>query len=168
MRAVRAIGNNAVFESNSGTPDPGDFHKLGAIANNSLICGPFPPPSAIGQFPFLGKLKSDLDAQNATGDTAATWTSLRGTDEWAWWDTQAFADLGKTISGTVNAASVMQALETVKNLNVGLIPPWTPSLKGPPGYTQVSNPYEYEMIIKNSESTLLSTTPVNAQALFTG
>jgi ABC-type branched-subunit amino acid transport system substrate-binding protein len=167
LRSLRGVGDNAVFESNTGTPDPGDYAKLGPAVQGTLVCGPFPPASALSKFPGLAKMKADLDAENAAGDNGATWgPTLKGTDEWAWWDTQAFYELAKSLP-TVNAASVTNALKTASNLTVdGLIPPWTPSNKGPAGYTQVSSPYEYEMAVDNSQTELLSPTPIDASKLF--
>ena len=156
MQAVRAIGSNIVFESNSGTPNPADLTTLGSAADGSLICYPFPPVSATKYFPELRTLKTEMAEENATGDKDVTYNDLLGVDELSWWDTQAFATLAKTIKGNITAKSVATALRTDKNLKTGLIPDWTPSTKGPAGFTKVSWSYEYTTVVVNGVITLSS------------
>jgi ABC-type branched-subunit amino acid transport system substrate-binding protein len=164
LRLLNAAGSHQIFEVNSGAVNFADFPSLGKLTNGTIVCQPFPPQSAVNdpQFPQLKTLQSELNAENAAGDTGTTWATMSGNAEWAWWDTQAFYDLAKLIKGTVDAQSVMQELKTVKNLNVGLIPPWTPSTLGPAGFKQVSNPWEYATVFENGTQKLLSTTPMNA------
>jgi ABC-type branched-subunit amino acid transport system substrate-binding protein len=161
MQAVRAIGSNVVFESNSGTPDPSDLTTLGSAADGSLICYPFPPVSATKFYPELRTLKKEMAEENATGDEDVTYNDLLGVDELSWWDTQAFATLAKTIKGNITAKSVATALRTDHNLQTGLIPNWTPTTKGPSGFTKVSWFNEYTTVVQNGVITLSSTTPVN-------
>ena len=164
LRLLKAASSHQIFEVNSGAVNLADFPALGSLTDGTIICQPFPPQSAINDpgFSLLKALKSQLEAENAAGDTGVTWTTMSGNAEWAWWDFEAFVDLSKHIKGNVDAQSMMHELQTVKNLNVGLIPPWTPSLRGPAGFTRVSNPWEYATQFKGGQQLLVSTTPMNA------
>lgn len=62
----------------------------------------------------------------------------------------------------MTAAEVKPYLDTAKNISLlGLLPPWTPSRKGPSGWRRVSQPYLYLMTVKNGQVVLFQKNPVN-------
>jgi ABC-type branched-subunit amino acid transport system substrate-binding protein len=161
-RALGGLGSKAVLEVDPGTVVPGDLASLGTAVDGTIICSPFPPQTAIKAFPLFKTIKREMAAENAAGDEGTTFNSMSLLSIWSWWDVQAAADVAKLIPGNVDAASMTHELKTVKNLNVGLVPPWTPNDKiGPAAYHDVSNPYEYSIIIKNDKEVLLHSKPIN-------
>jgi hypothetical protein len=68
------------------------------------------------------------------------------------------------------AEGVMNALNKAKSLDMGgVIPPWTPTAKGPEGQTRVSNPDYYIAKYKNSgEDETLTKKPVSLEEAMKG
>jgi hypothetical protein len=80
-----------------------------------------------------------------------------------------FAEIASQLQ-TVNNGNVLNAYQTAQNVNgLGLIPPWTPSVKGCyNGLTRVSNPYEWFLVYKDGQYSLQnpSEKPVNMDTYF--
>lgn len=155
--ALAASGVHAALLFNGDVPDPAELDTItNASSTTFLISADTPPPSAT----FISGIK-EMDAQlaayyKATHTSYATYPNMRMSAVRVWLDVQMFAEIAKKLK-TVNSSTLRQAYLTVKSVNgLGMIPNWTPSAKGClKDYTDVSNPYEWYLTIKNGAYVLL-------------
>jgi branched-chain amino acid transport system substrate-binding protein len=96
------------------------------MVQGALLTSPYPPVHDTA-IPGVKQYQDELAARAATGDKHAENNNVLNT----WLAVHMFADVAKTISGPVTAASVVKALDSAKDLDTyGLMPPWTPSQSG--------------------------------------
>jgi branched-chain amino acid transport system substrate-binding protein len=161
--AADQIGYHPRFAYSEGGLNPEQMKQLGDLTKNMIVPGPFPPLTAIKQFPELKQYLKDMRAEFKRGDDAAA-PKYYGTNTIRpWLAVQALRDVIETDSGTTQptAASVLAALNSAQNIDLGLIPPWTPSNSPIPIFPRVSNPYIYEMTIRKGKSVLVDKEPIN-------
>ena len=120
---------------------------LGAAATKMVDAGPFPMVAgkSLAKNAWLNRFLKELLVDYRAGDKFATAATQRTSSIGTWLGYQVIEELAKKQpSGKLTAASLMNALNHAKNIDVGgVIPPWTPTLPGPTGYSRVSNPYMY-------------------------
>jgi branched-chain amino acid transport system substrate-binding protein len=96
------------------------------LMQTALLSSPFPPITAT-QIAGIAQYKKEMDAREASGDKHAS-AATRSHVLNAWVAVHVFADIAKSITGPINAASVTAAVKATKDLPVmGLMPPWTPT-----------------------------------------
>ena len=155
--ALAAAGVHTPLLFNGDVPDPKELDTItGASSTTFLVSADTPPPSAT----FIPGIK-EMDAQlaayyKATGTIYATYPNMRMSAVRVWLDVQMFAEIAKGLK-KVDASTIRQAYLTVKNVTgLGMIPNWTPAKKGClKDYTDVSNPYEWYLKLKNGEYVLI-------------
>jgi ABC-type branched-subunit amino acid transport system substrate-binding protein len=139
---------------------PVQYAPLGAaIEKNMRIVGPIPPITAAAKFPVLQQFVKELAAEDATGDATAALNQAGSQSIEGWAGVHLIATLLK--GKAMTAASLTTQLNSAKNINTGLFPPWTPSTPGPSGFTRISQVYDYSSTISNGAPHLASTTPIN-------
>jgi ABC-type branched-subunit amino acid transport system substrate-binding protein len=143
------------------------FGAPGGSLVNAMLPAALPPLSASKTYPgLLIPGKSIASYYKATKDPNAAPDVLTGFATMAWLDVYTFQKIAKTITGTVNAASMMTALNNAKNVNLLGVIKWTPSAQGPTGFARISNPYEYFSTVKNGQEVLFQKKPVNVMTPF--
>jgi ABC-type branched-subunit amino acid transport system substrate-binding protein len=141
-----------------------DYLTLGLknpLVNNVIMSGLVPPVSAIKQFPALKQYIKDMAAEYKSGNPNAAPTNQNAGTEINWLAGTAVAKIANMMSSVPTAATFLQEMGSVQSVQLGLIPPWTPSTPGPSTYPRVSNPYEYNVTVRNGVVVLLSKKPLN-------
>jgi ABC-type branched-subunit amino acid transport system substrate-binding protein len=122
--------------------------------------------------PLLKQYNNELKAEQRAGDADATPNKTIPANLSAWlsiWTLEQMVKSGKIKPSQLTAAGVMKAYSTVKKLDMkGVMPPWTPSAKGPPGLDRLSNPYYFLFTYTNGGAKTKLLTPkavTAAQAL---
>jgi branched-chain amino acid transport system substrate-binding protein len=141
------------------------YGKPGGPLSNAVLTDSAPPLSAASKFPGIKQYETDLAAEYKAGDKAADVNNLLSISLYTWMSVKIFAQLAAKLP-TITAATVTKAFQTAKNIKTGVIPPWTPSAKGPAGYTQISNPWMYLITVKNGQEVLYQDKPINVLAPF--
>jgi ABC-type branched-subunit amino acid transport system substrate-binding protein len=170
LDASETLAEPLVIAVNAGQFSQADTEKFGAPGGSLagvILPWVLPPVSASKTYPgILVPAKSIQSYYKATKDPLAAPKALTAYGIGAWVDVYAFQKIASTISGTVTASSMMTALNNTKNLNLLGIIKWTPSAQGPPGFTRISNPYEYYITVKNGQEVLAKAKPVNSMLPF--
>ncbi|SNQ46794.1 conserved exported hypothetical protein [Frankia canadensis] len=138
----------------------------GTQGDHVLAVGAYPPLDATAAYPGLVQYKTELDAQEKTGDKdAATRDSISLR---AWLSVHVVAQAAAGITGDITAASLNNGFRTAKDIDLyGIQPKWTPSAKGHvPGFDRVSNARVFFMRINNSK--LVPAKPIAGLDLNTG
>jgi hypothetical protein len=118
--------------------------------------------------PRMKRMLNDLKAEHDRGDAQADPKSLIQRDIDAWVALQALNAVTKGLK-TITAATVMNALNTEKNVKVGpFIPPWTPSAPGPSFFPRSANQTCYFVTYKNNQQVLLINHPVDVTDALAG
>jgi ABC-type branched-subunit amino acid transport system substrate-binding protein len=144
-----------------------DLQKLNpstSFGSHILFGSPVPPVSAAAQYPLLNTFKADMAAEASTGNSNASPSSYSIGQEQEWFAFYAFSQVAKLISGkTLTAATLMAELKVAKNVQLGLIPPWTPNATGPKNFSRVSEPIGFVLGISNGQYSLVSPSAVNLE-----
>ena len=140
---------------------------MGSAAAKMIDASPFPIG---GGKPLLQRFYKELAIEKKSGDAFADASLTRTSSLGTWLGYYVVEKLVKTgkVKGNVTAASLMKAMNSAKNINMGgVIPPWTPTAPGPTGFSRVSNPYMYITSYTTSgQPKLLAPKPVTvAQAI---
>jgi len=124
---------------------PSTLKALGSSADGVLVDSglPFPNSSVAGAVKFRSEM-----AQYAPSQT------VDAISETSWLDTWAFAQVARTMSGSVTRASVMSAFGNLTNFNVfGMLPPGFTTKKdfNFPGLSRLFNQETVEGVVKNGQ-----------------
>lgn len=139
-----------------------------ALANINTA-SPFPPFTE--DSPMMTRFRTELAAEEKSGDSDAALSKQDLGSFGAWLSVQALEQLAKSgvLKGDITAASVTSALDGAKNVDLGgVIPPWTPSAPGPTGFSRASNTANYMIIYENGEQKLLTETPLTIEEVNAG
>jgi ABC-type branched-subunit amino acid transport system substrate-binding protein len=103
-----------------------DIGKNQAVVTGALLASAFPPVND-NAVAGVKEFNAETDALFKAGDKNAG-PENRSTMLQPWVGAYAFVQIAKTITGDVTSAAVVQALKTVKDVDMlGVMPPWTPS-----------------------------------------
>ena len=165
ITTARSQGSHVTFVTNQEEVGPSALATLGSKATGLLVCSGTPPLTSGAQVPGVQTYLSQVNAYRAaTNDAAANPATMRNNAMVAWVGMQAIFDMGKNIPD-LTASSLRQALNTVKDLKLPIVPPWTPSAKGIAGFTAISDPWTYQMIDQDGQLQLMGPKPVNETPL---
>jgi len=143
--AFEQLGSKLAFAMPATNFTQADLQNLGTFATSSIYTSPVPAPSSsTDQFPGLVPF---LDDMSASGKEDLERENLNGTELFSWLSVRAYGEVAKTLSGTIDAASVMQGFQNAKDIDMaGLVPAWTPNAVQPVGmFQRVSNSMMYKM-----------------------
>jgi branched-chain amino acid transport system substrate-binding protein len=151
----------------SGEPVSGQEVKLAGGYQKYIYASPFPPSNSSN--PMVKQFVSDVKKYHQT--QALTTPYYYGGDLDQYLGFMALQQLVK--NGTIKsltAPGVLAGFQAAKDINLmGVIPPWTPSKKGPAGFGQASNPFTY--LVKYTRSgvqELMTPKPVTIQQAMAG
>jgi ABC-type branched-subunit amino acid transport system substrate-binding protein len=124
ITAAKAAGQTWALCSNDGALTASQLVQLGSSAPTAFTGSITPPLSAAKQYPELKTFMSQMKAELASGDSSAS-LSAAGYNSVglnAWLGMQVFAQVAKSIKGTIDHNSFLAALKHTK-VNLGVIPP---------------------------------------------
>jgi hypothetical protein len=132
-----------------------------------LFASDVPPATATTQYPLLKQFNSDIAAEAKSGNKYAgpNYYSIEQLTDW--YDIHIFDVVASGSSGPITAASLLSALKTEKNLNVGLQPPWTPNSAGPSGFNRINAWSEYMLKLSNGKLVLAYSNPFDVESFVT-
>jgi ABC-type branched-subunit amino acid transport system substrate-binding protein len=146
IQACLAIGYDPIFSAPDNTVHPTNFASLGGnVESNMLLTSQQAVPPGNTSVPGVQMMNQDLENAGAHGIANTQLTLESGYSTGAWLAVKEFANVADTITGTINGASVIKALNSAKDLPVyGLLPnTWTPSATFNSTVPRISNPYVY-------------------------
>lgn len=142
------------------------YGQEGGPLGGAYLVDTVPPIPMADDYPELQRALDEIEAYyEETGDEFAAPEALNSIVIRAWLAVQAF-DMVASDLDEVNAATVMEGFNTVEDMDLGLMPPWTPSAEGPPGYENVSNPWQYLSTVEDGEVVLYQDDPIDATIPF--
>lgn len=153
---------NATFKvGTDGESSPSDYANEGSLASDAVYSSSYPPVTgSTTAFPALATFNSDMNALLATGNKNAADDLRTSFVERSWLSIVVTAQLASQLTKPT-AAGMVHLLRTQKDIKTGLIPPWTPSIKGPKDYTQISNAEMYLIQRQGSGEKLIQSAPVD-------
>jgi ABC-type branched-subunit amino acid transport system substrate-binding protein len=168
IQAVRALGSKVQFIINSGAFTNTDIAKNSALVNGLYIVNDVPPVNAAteSQFPIIKTFAAQMNAEAATGDSAANINDVRSFALRIWDVLQAQFQIMKGMKDPITASSYLAALNSAKDVSLnGILPNWTPSahisITGL-GATRYSEANYWLLQIEGGQEKLLSGQPINA------
>ncbi|SNQ52230.1 putative ABC-type branched-chain amino acid transport system, periplasmic component [Frankia canadensis] len=161
LRAADQSGLHLSWLMNSGNLKPNDYKEFSEDITKGIIHGSSViPTSYADKNPQVKAMKADLDAEIAAGDKDAEPGKMFGTALLAWPSVNAIATLLKSAK-TIDAAGLRAQLDAAKNLELGVVPPWTPSASVDKVNTRVSAPEVYLVKVKDGVPVLAYPDPVD-------
>ncbi|ONH55557.1 hypothetical protein CcI49_29070 [Frankia sp. CcI49] len=165
LRTADQNGVEAKWLLNSGTLTPEDYSELGSSVVENILHGSSVLPLAeADNNPQVKLMKEDLEAELAAGDEDADQKKLFGTSLLAWPSVVAVAELLKT-APTVDAAGLRTALDEARDLDLGVVPPWTPSASVSKASPRVSSAIVYLVKVEDGEPVLALPDPVDVSKI---
>ncbi len=139
LKAAKQVGSDLAFVLDTTST----FASLEALSDDDLegqlVVSIYPPMSAVDDFPELQRFRDEMQAGVDAGiEGAPTDEIVRHNAISAWLAVQVLEQVANDAKAT-DAKAMMQALEESGPLDLGLVPPWTPSKKGVGDYPRASN-----------------------------
>ena len=161
MKAVRGLGSNVPFLTGGAALDGSILGANQSVDKGALIGNPAPWIYGAAVSPGMKTFLASMNAEAKTGDSAADLAVL--TQQSAAWyaNVIAVAQVLKQMAanGTaINRATFLTAFGNAKNIQTGILPPWTPGdhqtvVKG---FSNLSNPNEYIMKVENGKAVVVN------------
>ena len=147
MQAIQSSGGSIQNYYTTELTSQKDIDGFGPLSDHLIVGASFPPADSPQMAPFVNDMKTyggppinDITLEN----DALPWVAL-----------QALVKVTKGMN-TIDGSTIMAALNKAKNIDIGpMLPPWTPSAKGPPYFTRISNPAIWLKAYKSGQPTLL-------------
>lgn len=167
FKTARQLGAKFTMGVVDGSLTVEQYKDIGNL--KTVVDGSVPPVSAglshPTQFPGVAQFIKDMTAEfsggNANADPAKT--SLHALV--AWLSVKMIAQIAATLPA-VDAQSVLNGLQSAKDLQTGVIGTWTPGAAGPTGYSRVANPDLWlSRIDGNGVAQLIQTDPIHISEL---
>jgi ABC-type branched-subunit amino acid transport system substrate-binding protein len=159
MVASQSLGADYTLAHSPDVLTPDTIAAAPEAAEGMILSSPFPPyddPS----FPGLVQFNEEMDDRESRGDKHAG-KDNRQTVLNTWVGFHAFEKLVDGIEGEVTAKSLQQALETAKDIDLGVGVTWSPSVRNHPHFKALSNFSSYFSTVKDGKIVLTSKEPVN-------
>ena len=148
---------------------PSAIAAAGSAANGTGTISLYPPQTSAAQFPGLQQFETEMNAEQAAGDSAAAPIKRDDVSIANWLLIHAVANVLKQagVKGNVTAATLKSALDSTKNVSMlGLSPPWTPNAPGPAKYPRLGTANSvYIGRVVNGKVVLLQHAPASLAAL---
>ena len=159
MKAVRGLGSNVPFLTGGAALDGSVLGANQSIDKGALIGNPAPWIYGAAVSPGMKTFLASMNAEAKTGDSAANLAVL--TEQSAAWyaNVIAVAQVLKQMAsnGTaIDRAAFLTAFGNAKNIQTGILPPWTPGDHQTvvTGFSSLSNPDEYILKVENGKAVL--------------
>lgn len=154
IKAIEGQGFHPIYLFNGDVPRNDDFKEYGAAANRIYVTGDVPPVSAANENKQVKEYVDQLESyRKKTGDTKETGLGeSRMSSERVWLAMQFLKQVMSEQKGEVTASSLIEGLNSAKDLKSEMIPPWTPNKENCfEGYSRVSNPSIYFLKVENDQ-----------------
>lgn len=170
ITALRQLGSNIWIATNASSMGAdAAIADLGSATSNVSIINPTPWVHDVAAFPGLKQFIAGMNAEAASGDSAANLTTARPITVTDWGSAYAIADeLGQMITAKteINAANFSAAWSKAKNLTTdGVMGTWSPSdgisVPALKGNANLSFTSFYTFEPQNGHIVLTSTKPQN-------
>lgn len=163
LQAADQMGEEMPLALNEGQFNQEQIDQYGSTVLDGTVMAYVTPPLTAGdEFPVVDEFLEQIDAYHeSSGNELASPEQVTSIAFNAWLDVQAFEEVAKDLD-EVSAATVMDAFNTVEDIDLGLTHPWTPSAEGAGPYARSSNPWLYLSTIKDGEVELIQPEPVDA------
>lgn len=161
MQALEARGSDTAGYLLSPSLTLEEIRRRGASAEKTLSASALPGFDHPDMARFVEEMKASGDSEAAL-DTMSPF----GVDAWV-----ALQVVEKVAEGldTVTAATLTEALDEAKNLELGFgLAPWTPSTPGPEGFSRFSNTSVWFLGFKDGERLELVNAPVSLDDIKVG
>lgn len=132
VRAMDAIGFTPKLLANAGTWTEEAFESMGGSVDGRFFVASSIVPTTVTDHPEIQRFTEEMDAAQRAG--------VAGTEEprtqfalEAWVAVNAFAAVAETIDGEITRESVVEALQTAEDVDLGgVVPAWTPAADADP------------------------------------
>lgn len=161
VRALDSIGFTPLLMANAGTWTEETFDAMGESVDGRFFVASSIVPPSVTDHPEIMRFTEEMDAAQRAG--------IAGTEEprtqfalEAWLSVYAFAALAETIDGDITRDSVVEAMQTAEDIDLGgVVPAWTPAADEEPDNPgrQVYNDF-YVIAYEGGELTLYQDEPV--------
>jgi ABC-type branched-subunit amino acid transport system substrate-binding protein len=152
IQAAEGLGMKPTYQYLPDTLSPDQVQQIGADAAGRIrMASGIPALGNEANVPDLHKLYQALDAKLAGGDSNADPKFRNVRTVLSYLAVKSIAKVSQDLP-TVDAKSVFDALNNAKNLDVGIIPPWTPGQKGPKCFDRLSTTSVYYMTYKGGKT----------------
>jgi branched-chain amino acid transport system substrate-binding protein len=169
IAAAKTAGFNPVFQYAT-EPVAEEISALGSSTYE--FASPFPLliPNSPNKMVALYMKQLKKLASTGDGNAIASYATPAQTGIEGWLAVQVIATLVKDKElKTFTAKALLVEMNKVKNINLdGIIPAWTPGLKGPTGQVRLSNQNYYISTFTNGKFTQITKNPVTVSAIVSG
>jgi ABC-type branched-subunit amino acid transport system substrate-binding protein len=163
ITAASSAGKTWAYCTNEGALPASTLLKLEAASRSVFEASAYPPLSAARNFATLRNFIAQMRAEQASGDSAAS-VSTTGYNSLAlnsWLGMQVFAQVARSINGTIDNATFLSKVKTAK-VNFGIIPPIDFSKPiGTGAYPKVFNDRQYLLRWSGKDFVLVPSGTVN-------
>jgi ABC-type branched-subunit amino acid transport system substrate-binding protein len=154
INAGATSGTKVRWATNIESLTPDAIKTLGSKMDGMLLAGGLPPISATADFSDLKTFAAQVAAYHqASGDADANVATMSQGALGARASVGAIVAVARTVPD-VTAASLTQALDSAKGLQLPLIGSWTPSNRLPSPFQAYSNANVYLLTVQNSQVVL--------------
>lgn len=165
LKAADSMGEPIKIGVSEGQFNSGQYKTFAKGLTGSLLVECVPPLGAAAEYPGIQTMLDAISAYYAeTKDPLAAPDKLTSLSTRAWAGVMAFWKVASGLpESDLNAAGVLKGFNTAQNLDLGVIPSWTPSkfVGAPAPYQRISNPYAYLSTDKSGVAVLYQKDPVN-------
>jgi ABC-type branched-subunit amino acid transport system substrate-binding protein len=152
IQAAESLGLKARYQYLPDTLSPDQVTQIGPEAAGRIhMASGIPALGDEANVPELHKLYRALDAKSDAGDANADAKVRNVRTVLSYLAIKAIAMVAQDLP-TVDAKSVFDALNNAKDLDIGVIAPWTPGKKGPKCFPRLSTTSVYYMTYKNGKT----------------
>jgi ABC-type branched-subunit amino acid transport system substrate-binding protein len=141
-----------------------DIKSMGPSGEKIMTAQSFPPLT----HPSMKRFVDELKAEEEAGDKDAALDVQDSFSLEAWVAVQALEKVVADLD-TIDAKSITAALDGAKDIEVGdFMSPWTPSAKGPKGFSRISNQSVWFVGYQGGKPVTLTDEPVLLQDVIAG
>lgn len=162
MQVADQLGEKLTLGLSQGVFNQDQIDQFGeSVLEGSTMAFTVPPLTAADQFPVVQQFLDENAAYYASSnDERAAPGKVSSIAFNAWLDVVAFQQV-VTGMDEISAATVLDAMNTVEDIDLGLTHPWTPSAEGAPGFERSSYPWLYISTIEDGQIKLVQEEPID-------
>jgi ABC-type branched-subunit amino acid transport system substrate-binding protein len=134
MQAANAVGYTPAWTNSLGSFSVPVLQAASRLSKKLWLTSAYPPASSASQYPGMAAYTQEMSAAGKAGIENTSTPNQTESSINAWAAVHGFADVAKTLSGDVTAASLLAAVKTATNVNVSGLLTWSPGAPGNPKY----------------------------------
>lgn len=141
------LGAGFKITYSDGGLNPENFQTIGG-EYDVYVTGGLPPVTAgetdPKQYPGVAEFREDMKKEAESGEKYAEEKYVGYHTLRTWLSVKVIAQVANEMKGEITGPKFTEALNAAKEVETGVIPPWTPGANdGPKGFKRLSNPYIY-------------------------